>query len=114
VAAAGRLIRHQGYHGTVLHRHSGRGRVARGSLYFHFPAGKEKIGETAPTLAGEAVRRAIAHATETPETAGLFLTRIARGKSLQRRLPDRGHCARAIGAIRCAGRALKLLVIPSK
>ncbi|MEA3099788.1 Crp/Fnr family transcriptional regulator [Caballeronia mineralivorans] len=51
----------------------------RGSLYFHFPKGKEKIGEAALTLAGEAVRQAIAHVAGIAEDAGVFLTRIARG-----------------------------------
>jgi TetR/AcrR family transcriptional repressor of lmrAB and yxaGH operons len=79
LAAAVRLFRQQGYHGTALHDILAAGGSPRGSLYFHFPGGKEEIGETALTLAGEAVRQAIAHAAETSETAELFLTRIARG-----------------------------------
>src|SRR6202048_5329030 len=51
----------------------------RGSLYFHFPKGKEEIGEVALKLAGEAVARAIAHAAETSANAEIFLTRVARG-----------------------------------
>ena len=51
----------------------------KGSLYFHFPKGKEEIGEAALTLAGEAVRQAIAHAAETSANAEIFLTRVARG-----------------------------------
>src|ERR1700761_2833466 len=79
LAAAAKLFRQQGYHGTALHDVLAAGGSPRGSLYFHFPGGKEEIGETALTLAGEAVRQAIAHAAETSETAELFLTRIARG-----------------------------------
>jgi TetR/AcrR family transcriptional regulator, lmrAB and yxaGH operons repressor len=79
LAAAARLFRQQGYHGTALHDILAAGGSPRGSLYFHFPGGKEEIGETALTLAGDAVRQAIAHAAETSETAELFLTRIARG-----------------------------------
>jgi TetR/AcrR family transcriptional repressor of lmrAB and yxaGH operons len=79
LAAAVRLFRQQGFHGTALHDILAAGGSPRGSLYFHFPGGKEEIGETALTLAGEAVRQAIAHAAETSETAELFLTRIARG-----------------------------------
>jgi TetR/AcrR family transcriptional repressor of lmrAB and yxaGH operons len=78
LAAAARLFRQQGYHGTALHDILAAGGSPRGSLYFHFPGGKEEIGETALTLAGEAVRQAIAHSAETSETAELFLTRIAR------------------------------------
>jgi TetR/AcrR family transcriptional repressor of lmrAB and yxaGH operons len=79
LAAAARLFRQQGYHGTALHDILDAGGSPRGSLYFHFPKGKEEIGEAALTLAGEAVRAAIAKAAETSENAEVFLTRIARG-----------------------------------
>ena len=79
MAAAARLFRQQGYHGTALHDILAAGGSPRGSLYFHFPKGKEEIGEAALTLAGEAVRQAIAHAAATSENAEVFLTRIARG-----------------------------------
>jgi TetR/AcrR family transcriptional repressor of lmrAB and yxaGH operons len=79
LAAAARLFRQQGYQGTALHDILTAGGSPRGSLYFHFPGGKEEIGEAALTLAGEAVRQAIAHAAETSESAEVFLTRIARG-----------------------------------
>jgi TetR/AcrR family transcriptional regulator, lmrAB and yxaGH operons repressor len=79
LAAAVRLFRQQGYHGTALHDILAAGGSPRGSLYFHFPKGKEEIGEAALTLAGEAVRQAIAHAAETSESAEVFLVRIARG-----------------------------------
>jgi TetR/AcrR family transcriptional regulator, lmrAB and yxaGH operons repressor len=79
LAAAAKLFRQQGYHGTALHDILEAGGSPRGSLYFHFPKGKEEIGEAALTLAGEAVRAAIAKAAETSENAEVFLTRIARG-----------------------------------
>jgi len=79
LAAAAKLFRRQGYHGTALHDILDAGGSPRGSLYFHFPKGKEEIGEAALTLAGEAVRAAIAKAAETSENAEVFLTRIARG-----------------------------------
>ena len=79
LAAAARLLRRQGYHGTALHDILAASGSPRGSLYFHFPGGKEEIGEAALTLAGEAVRQAIAHAAETSESALVFVTRVARG-----------------------------------
>src|SRR5712664_4429336 len=79
LAAAARLFRQQGYHGTALHDILDAGGSPRGSLYFHFPKGKVEIGEAALTLAAEAVGRAIAHAAETSESAETFLTRVARG-----------------------------------
>ncbi len=79
LAAAARLFRQQGYHGTALHDILVASGSPRGSLYFHFTKGKEEIGEAALTLAGEAVRQAIAKAAETSETADVFVTRVARG-----------------------------------
>src|ERR1700732_3882037 len=79
LAAAAKLFRQQGYHGTALHDILAAGGSPRGSLYFHFPKGKEEIGATALTLAGEAVRQAIAQAAETSANAEIFLTRVARG-----------------------------------
>jgi TetR/AcrR family transcriptional repressor of lmrAB and yxaGH operons len=79
LTAAARLFRQQGYHGTALHDILAAGGSPRGSLYFHFPKGKEEIGGAALTLAGEAVRQAIAKAAETSENAEMFLARVIRG-----------------------------------
>jgi TetR/AcrR family transcriptional regulator, lmrAB and yxaGH operons repressor len=79
LAAAARLFRRQGYHGTALHDILAAGGAPRGSLYFHLPKGKEEIGGAALTLAGEAVRQAIAKAAETSESAEMFLTCVVRG-----------------------------------
>jgi TetR/AcrR family transcriptional repressor of lmrAB and yxaGH operons len=79
LAAAAKLFRQQGYHGTALHDILTAGGAPRGSLYFHFPGGKEEIGEAALAIAGEAVRQAIAHAAEMSGNAEVFLTRIVRG-----------------------------------
>jgi TetR/AcrR family transcriptional repressor of lmrAB and yxaGH operons len=79
LAAAARLFRQQGYHGTTLHDILDAAQSPRGSLYFHFPRGKEEIGEAALTLAGEAIRQAIGRAAETSDSALVFVTRVARG-----------------------------------
>ena len=79
MAASARLFRQQGYHGTALQDILAAAGSPRGSLYFHFPKGKEEIGAAALTIAGEAVRQAIAHAAETSENAEMFLVRVARG-----------------------------------
>jgi TetR/AcrR family transcriptional regulator, lmrAB and yxaGH operons repressor len=83
LAAAVRLLRQQGFHGTALHDILAAAGTPRGSLYFHFPGGKEEIGEAALTLAAEAARRAIAHLGETAENAEAFVTRIARGMAAE-------------------------------
>jgi TetR/AcrR family transcriptional repressor of lmrAB and yxaGH operons len=78
LAAAAALFRRQGFHGTALHDILAASGAPRGSLYFHFPKGKEEIGEAALALSAEAVRRGIAQAAETSESTEIFLTRIVR------------------------------------
>jgi len=79
LAAAAKLFRQQGYHGTALHDILAAGGSPRGSLYFHFPKGKEQIGEAALTLAGETVRQRIALGAQASESAEIFLVRLVRG-----------------------------------
>jgi TetR/AcrR family transcriptional repressor of lmrAB and yxaGH operons len=79
IIAAAKLLRRRGYQGTALNDILDAGGAPRGSLYFHFPQGKEEIGEAALTMAGEAVRQAIAGAAQTSATMEVFLVRIARG-----------------------------------
>jgi AcrR family transcriptional regulator len=82
LAAAAKLFRRQGYQGTALLDILAAGGAPRGSLYFHFPGGKEQIGQAALTLAGEAVRQAIAQAAEKSENAESFLVRIVRSMAV--------------------------------
>ena len=78
LTAAVKLFRQQGYHGTALHDILAAGGAPRGSLYFHFPKGKEEIGAGALSLAGETVRQAIVQAAEKSDSAESFLVRIVR------------------------------------
>ena len=45
LAAAARLFCRRGYHGTALQDVLAASGAPRGSLYFHFPGGKEEIAE---------------------------------------------------------------------
>src|SRR5271169_2775188 len=106
LAAAVKLFRQQGYHGTALHDILATGGSPRGSLYFHFPRGKEEIGEAALTLAGEAVRQAIAHAAETSDNAEVFLARIAQGMASDLERSDyREGCPIATTALETAAQS---------
>jgi TetR/AcrR family transcriptional repressor of lmrAB and yxaGH operons len=78
VAAAAKLFRQRGYHGTALHDILAAGGSPRGSLYFHFPKGKEEIGQAALAQAGEDVRQGIARAAAASENAETFLLRMVR------------------------------------
>jgi TetR/AcrR family transcriptional repressor of lmrAB and yxaGH operons len=106
LAAAARLFRQQGFHGTALHDILAAGGSPRGSLYFHFPGGKEEIGDAALRLAGEAVRKGIAGAAETSESAEVFLIRIARGMAADLEKSDfREGCPIATTALETAAQS---------
>src|SRR5947208_2244152 len=49
---AANLFRAQGYHGTGLNQVLAEGGLPKGSLYFHFPGGKEQLAAEAVALAG--------------------------------------------------------------
>jgi TetR/AcrR family transcriptional regulator, lmrAB and yxaGH operons repressor len=83
LVAAARLFRRQGFHGTALQDILAAGGAPRGSLYFHFPRGKEEIGEAALRLAGEIVRGKIALAAEAAASADIFLTGLARAMAAE-------------------------------
>jgi TetR/AcrR family transcriptional regulator, lmrAB and yxaGH operons repressor len=78
LAAAARLFSQRGYHGTALQDILVAGGAPRGSLYFHFPNGKEEIGLATVALGAEAVRAFIAQAAGAA-TMEAFLTALARG-----------------------------------
>jgi TetR/AcrR family transcriptional repressor of lmrAB and yxaGH operons len=64
--ATGVLLRRQGYAATGLSEIVERSGAPRGSLYFHFPGGKEELAVAAMERSGEALRRAIAATMEVP------------------------------------------------
>jgi TetR/AcrR family transcriptional repressor of lmrAB and yxaGH operons len=109
LAAAAKLFRQQGYHGTALQDILAAAGSPRGSLYFHFPGGKEEIGETALTLAGEATRQAIARAAEASESAEMFLVRLARGMAADLERSDyKEGCPIATTALETASQSVRL------
>jgi TetR/AcrR family transcriptional repressor of lmrAB and yxaGH operons len=106
LAAAAKLFRQQGYHGTALQDILAAGGSPRGSLYFHFPKGKEEIGGAALTLAGEAARQGIAKAAEASENAEMFLTRIVRGMASELEKSDyKEGCPIATTALEAAAQS---------
>lgn len=59
IDTTGRLLRRQGYAGTGLNEIVARSGAPKGSLYFHFPGGKEELAVAAITRAGEQLEAAI-------------------------------------------------------
>lgn len=53
--AAAALLREQGFHATGVKQIAAAARVPMGSLYFHFPGGKQELVHTAMTAAGAGV-----------------------------------------------------------
>ena len=60
IASTGRLLRRQGYAATGLNEIVSRSGAPKGSLYFHFPGGKEELAAAAMERTGEELRGAIA------------------------------------------------------
>ena len=79
LSAAVKLFSQRGYHGTGLQDILEAGGAPRGSLYFHFPKGKEQIGEAAVQLGTEGVRDFITDAAQTSGNVQAFLVTLARG-----------------------------------
>jgi TetR/AcrR family transcriptional repressor of lmrAB and yxaGH operons len=79
LSAAVKLFSQRGYHGTVLQDILDAGGAPRGSLYFHFPKGKEQIGEAAVQLGTDGVRQFITDAAQTSGNVQAFLVKLARG-----------------------------------
>ncbi|MEU9017869.1 TetR/AcrR family transcriptional regulator [Actinomadura sp. NPDC048394] len=59
---AAELFQRQGYHGTGLNQVLAESRAPKGSLYFHFPEGKEQLASESVTLAGREVGESLAQA----------------------------------------------------
>lgn len=70
VRTAAGLFRAQGYHATGLNQVLAEGGLPKGSLYFHFPGGKEQLAVESLRLSGEELGTGIAAAlASTPEPA---------------------------------------------
>jgi TetR/AcrR family transcriptional regulator, lmrAB and yxaGH operons repressor len=80
VAAARRLFRERGYLGTALSDVVAESAAPRGSIYFHFPGGKEELaGEVVLLHAGDHIahiNRAAAATTTAGQLIAAFIGRI--------------------------------------
>ncbi len=70
IRTAAGLFRAQGYHATGLNQVLAEGGLPKGSLYFHFPGGKEQLAVESLQRAGDELRAGIAETlASTPEPA---------------------------------------------
>ncbi len=81
VAVAGDLFQRQGYTGTGLNQILAEGELPRGSLYFHFPGGKEAIGVAAIAAGRDQVMDLLTMAGAEAVSLPDFLQRCAAGFS---------------------------------
>jgi TetR/AcrR family transcriptional repressor of lmrAB and yxaGH operons len=101
--AAAKLFCRQGYHGTALQDILAESGAPRGSLYFHFPRGKEEIAEGAVAIGEKVVRGFIAHVALTSRTAETFVINLARGMAANLEASDfREGCPLATTALEIA------------
>lgn len=74
---ASRLFQRQGYHRTGFRELVGVSGAPRGSIYHHFPGGKEQIGAEAVALSGAQVRQAIDQVAATATTSSEMIRGVA-------------------------------------
>jgi TetR/AcrR family transcriptional regulator, lmrAB and yxaGH operons repressor len=81
--ATGMLLRRQGYAATGLSEIVARSGAPRGSLYFHFPGGKQELAVAAMEQTGEQLRGAIAALMSGPhgpaQSLGVLIDALASG-----------------------------------
>ena len=103
LAAAAQLFCRRGYHGTALQDILAASGAPRGSLYFHFPRGKEEIAEGAVALGSQAVMAFIAQAATSARDAESFAVALARGMAANLEASDfREGCPIATTALEVA------------
>lgn len=83
VSSTAKLLRRQGYAATGLNEIVARSGAPRGSLYFHFPGGKQELALVAMEHSGEQLRGAIAAVMASPggaaRTVGGLIDALAAG-----------------------------------
>jgi TetR/AcrR family transcriptional repressor of lmrAB and yxaGH operons len=75
---AANLFQRQGYHATGLNQVVTEGRAPKGSLYFHFPGGKEQLAAEAVTAGGASLGARMAAAVADAGSAGEAVTALGR------------------------------------
>ncbi|MBW4690740.1 MAG: TetR/AcrR family transcriptional regulator [Lyngbya sp. HA4199-MV5] len=71
------LLEQQGYHATGLNQIIQASATPKGSLYFHFPGGKEELAIASILAAGEAIGHKIEATLQTSETVGAAIAAFA-------------------------------------
>ena len=73
IHAAAQLFRQRGYHATAFSDVVQASGAARGSIYFHFPGGKQELAREAIALAGDEIEQLVAQAAGLADGPGSFV-----------------------------------------
>ena len=86
---AAKLLQSKGYHATGINQLAGAD-VPKGSIYFHFPGGKEELAAEALCLSGNQLESALRGVLASVEDAGEAVARVVR--LLGQRLAETEYC----------------------
>lgn len=103
VAATGQLLRRQGYSGTSVSDFLDAAGAANGSLYHHFPGGKEELASAAIEAAGEQVEGALLRAFGATDDVVVAAQRSIDGMIAALEADPRDGCPVAPTAVDAAG-----------
>jgi TetR/AcrR family transcriptional regulator, lmrAB and yxaGH operons repressor len=103
VAATGQLLRRQGYAGTSVSDFLDAAGAANGSLYHHFPGGKEELASAAIDVAAEQVEAALRSAFDATDDPVVAAQRSIDGMIAAFEADPRDGCPVAPTAIDAAG-----------
>src|SRR5215470_7525762 len=78
LASADRLLRRNGYAGSPLSAIAAEGRAPMGSVYFHFPGGKEQLAAEAMRYGSQGVVTGLKRALESSADPAVALARCAK------------------------------------
>jgi TetR/AcrR family transcriptional repressor of lmrAB and yxaGH operons len=103
IAATGRLLRRQGYSGTSVSEFLEAAGAANGSLYHHFPRGKEELAHAAIDAAADQVEAALLGALDASGDPVIAAQRSIDGMIAALQADPRDGCPVAPTAIDAAG-----------
>jgi len=103
VAATGQLLRRRGYSATRVNDFLDAAGAANGSLYHHFPGGKEDLAGAAIEAAGEQVEAALSSAFDASDDVVVAAQRSIDGMIAALEADPRDGCPVAPTAVDAAG-----------
>ena len=89
VQAAFELFRKRGYHATAFSDVVQESGAPRGSIYFHFPGGKQELARETIALAGDEIEEMVEAAAGRADDPGSLVRAL--GNTLAKRLEDSGY-----------------------